>query len=557
MPFRAFGALVWLFTAGIVAAQQPAAPSPAQPPAIPDTVPSDITAPTEGTTPQLTPEQQREREIEQIDPLNRQNSANPSGQNPNETESKEKDKARSAQEKPLPGSIAAEQANAVPNAGQGPAVEEDDQNPDQQYTGPAVLSRSYTINRPMVATDVKWVESIGLNAIYDTGLTGTTLTSTGMLAPSGILVGTSLSYGLRGRHVWRRDLLGINFSGQYSQYIPVNNSYNGLNSVGSVDYTHTFSRRLSVTLVGNGTIYSQNYNLESSVENPSISVADINLASSPNIQIFDTTTKQFSLQTNVTWQKSTRLSFSFGGSYFGIDRHGLGLVGATGQGATGDMNYRMTYRTTVGVYYSYGYYEYPHGLDTSDTSSYGGIYSYAFSRSLQLRVRGGVAVTESLGQATVQLNPLIAALLGTSTGILDEYHKSLSSDISAQIVKDFRNGRTASIAYAHGISPGNGVYLTSEQETLGASGAMKIFRNYLVTAGGTYNSLSSIAQTVGKYSSESATLAFTRQFRAGAGWTTQLSYRYFNIGDNSPVKNEVRISTGISWASRNGRLWPF
>ena len=133
--------------------------------------------------------------------------------------------------------------------------------------------------------------------------------------------------------------------------------------------------------MGNGSILSQElpfrWKISQSVGPETI--ANINLSSSPNIQIYDTGSKQFSSQADVTWQKTSRLSFSMGTSYFGISRDSPQLLGMTGQQARGDVNYRLTRKMTIGSYYSFSHYVYPHGFGNSDINTFGGIYSYARS----------------------------------------------------------------------------------------------------------------------------------------------------------------------------------
>ena len=569
MRLRNLAVVLFLSASGAVLAQQnppapavPAAPAqPAGPQVAGPQVIDPAVDPRDNRLPPPTPAEEREREIRRFDPLDPSNPADPNanGQTPGDDGRTKND--RDTQRKrdtstPLPGSIAAEErANT---ARQGPAVEEEDADaPAQQYTGPAVLSRSYTVNRPLIPQDEKWTEFLGFSFIVDTGLTSTTLSPTGKLMQSGYLYGTALNYGLSGRQLWRHDQLGVHLSGSYQQYFPSNdNNYTGPNTTLTVDYTHAWSRRLSVTVVGTGTLFSQNYTLAPQQIDLQTSPADINIGSSPNIQIFDTTTKQFSLQTNVTWQKSTRLSFSYGGSYFAIVRDAPSLVGVGGEQANADVNYRLTSRTTIGAYYSYGQYEFQHGAGTTDTNTVGLVYSKALSRSLQVRLRGGVSWVESLAITSVPIDPAIAALLGQSTAVIDAYQKNRTSDISVQVVKDFRGGRTASLSYARGVSPGNGVFLTSEQESFGGAASMRLFRRYLASVQASRDKLSALTQNLGKFTSENASFSLSRSFSHGFAMNFLISYRYFNVGDNSPVRNEGRLSTGITWSPPGGRLWP-
>src|SRR5580700_1654937 len=131
----------------------------------------------------------------------------------------------------------------------------------------------------------------------------------------------------------------------------------------------------------------------------------------------------------------------------------------SGQQFRGDVTYRLTSRMTIGAYYSFNQYLYTRGTGNSATNTFGGTWSYAFNRTTQLRFRGGFSQVESVGLEEVQINPVIAALLGVNNGVIDSYLTYKTTDFSAQFVKDFHGGRTtASLSYARGISPGNGVF---------------------------------------------------------------------------------------------------
>jgi hypothetical protein len=325
-----------------------------------------------------------------------------------------------------------------------------------------------------------------------------------------------------------------------------------------MDYTHVLSRRVSVTLSGTGSIYSQNYVLESPSLSPDTSIANINLSSSPNIQIFDNGTKQFSSQMDVTWQKTSRLSFNFGGSFFGISRNAPDLLGVSGRQTHGDITYRLTRKTTVGISYSYSWYLYPHGVGNSDTNSVGLIYSYALNRTLQFRLRAGLSRVESLGLQVEPIDPVIAGLIGTDFGIIDAYLIHRSTDVSVQIIKDFRGGKTATIAYAQGISPGNGLFQTSRQESMSVGLGSKIFRIWSLQTGLSRDRLAAVTQELGRYESESARLSISRMYRLGIGVSFSADYRHFNVENlNSAIRNQLRISSGVSWTPAAGRLWPF
>jgi hypothetical protein len=521
---------------GFVFAQAPAQPQPGTTQGQPDSVPTP-----------LTPVEQRDQQVRQIDPL--------------ETDDKDKAKADREAEKrreqdqaPVPGSIAATEQNG---ARPGPQVVDggDAEAPVQEYTGPAVLSRSYSINQQLVPEQVKWQEGVGIAGVYDTGITRP-VTANGTVGSPAALTGTMLNWNFGGRHYYRHDMISVNYSGNYSRYSGLG-GFNGSNQTIGVTYSHVVSRRLTLNLSGTGALWSENSILENQPIGPG-TIANVDLAISPNIQIYDVGAKQFSSQATLTWQKTSRLSFSIGTSYFGIAQDSTALIGMSGQQFRGDVNYRLSSRMTIGTYYSFNRYLYSHGVGNSATNTTGATWSYAFNRTTQLRFRGGFSQVESVGLEQVQINPAIAALLGENNGVIDSYITYKTTDFSAQFVKDFHGGRTTtSLAYARGISPGNGVFQTSQQESMSASLTARVFRTYTLTAAIGRDTLAAVGQTLGKYESEYGRLSLGRTYRRGVGLNFGAEYRYFDIDSDGFLRNQLRITSGVTWGSGTGRLWPF
>ncbi len=142
-----------------------------------------------------------------------------------------------------------------------------------------------------------------------------------------------------------------------------------MNNSVALDYGHFFSRRLSVNFGLTGSVLSQNYAVNNPEVGPETTVANVNLGTSPNIQITDNGVKQASLQGDFVWQQTMRLSFDGGASYFAVERNTPGLLGMTGRQAHTDVNYRLTRKMTVGSYYSVSDYIYPHGFGTSNINT--------------------------------------------------------------------------------------------------------------------------------------------------------------------------------------------
>src|SRR5665213_1109786 len=495
-----------------------------------------------------TAEELRQKQIDAFDPLAKKPDDDP------DASPAPAPLAKPAAQTPLPGSVAeSNQANALRT--EGPQVIGSDDSIEQQYNGPAVLSRSYTLTRPTVPKQVRWSWTVGASQNYTSGLLGGVPAAAGQTAlPSVGAFGSTATFAFQGRHLWKRDEIGATYSGAYNDYTGAR-GYSGLNQVLNLDYSHAFSRHLQLNVVESGSILTQSGTLLNPVTDPGVSVANINLAASPTIQALDLTTRQSTTQVSLTWQKSARLSFNYSAGLFGVDRTGPQLYGDSGfQGQT-DVNYRITRKTTIGVYYSYVSYVFSHHFADSDTNTVGLIYSHSLGRSAQLRTRLGISRIENLGLTQVPINPVIAVLIGQPFGIVDSYNLSYTSDTSAQFVKDFGERRTASISYAHGVSPGNGSILTATQESFGASVNTSLFRHFILALALGQTTLSATLQTIGKNTSDYATVSLSRMLRYNVSANLAFSYRKYQIVGAEAVAPQWVISSGVSWGPGEGKLW--
>jgi hypothetical protein len=522
----------------------------------------------------LTPAEQREKQIRAYDPLDKNDprDTRQSDREKGQGASKQKDARETSAPRrrrdALPGSVAASnQSGPVNPRSEGPEVTDDSGlEAAQQYTGPAVLSRSYTLSRPMTPEQVKWSWNIGYMEAYSTGLLAGPGQANGTISTIDSF-GHSLRWSLTGRHFWKHDQIGLDYAGNQNNYAK-NSSYNGSNQSLNLDYTHEFSRTLFLNLIESGSIYSTSYSLENPLGAPGVTPANLDLQASPAVQVFDQGTKQFTSMADLTWKKTARLSFNLGGGFFVVERQGYqslgsagaggypGLFGNTGYQARADVTYRYTRKMTVGAYYSFTNYVFTHHIDVSNSNTVGAIVSYAFGRTMQLRLRTGVSQVQNLGYNTVPVDPVVALLTGRNFGIVDAYTSRWSPDASAELVKDFGRQRSMNFSYARGISPGNGLQLTSSQENITGGFSMRLFRRYTAAVSGGRSKLQSLALNFGNYDSEYVTLSVTRPYAHGITGVFSFDYRTYNV-TNVAVSNQsqMRISSGITWGPGEGKLW--
>jgi hypothetical protein len=490
-----------------------------------------------------------EQKIRQYDPLAKEDEQPQTEKNGAKDNAKEKAKESS-------GSSRSHRTESAGTALPGPSVGGDEGSADDSsaYTGPAVLSRSYTLLRPQIPSQERWIPMLGVNGIYDSGLNG--LPNPQGQPDTGGSAGAQLMWGITGRHYFHHDIIGVDYRGDVSYYSPAK-YFNGSNNWLNIDYSHVFSRHFSMNFVESGSIYSQNYALENPAAVSDQNGAPVNLSTTPNIQIFDNGLKQFTTSMDMTYQRTARLSFDAGGSWFLVDRAASSLLGVKGYQGRADMLYRITRRTTLGVSYAYNTYSYPSGFGRADFHTLDAIYSWALTSSLQLRARGGVSRLNSSGLTALPLSPDLAALVGQSSVAVGYHSVQWVSDYSVQLVKDFRRGRSVNIAYNRGLSPGNGLYLTSVDQNVAGSGSFILSRRYYMSLGAGYDSLTAAAQYLGSYRAAFAFFGASRDMRHGIQTNLRVDYRHYIISGAPLLQNEVRVTLGFSWSPVEGlfRLW--
>ncbi len=498
----------------------------------------------------LTAAEIREKEIDKIDPMK----ANAPAADPNANRLTDRNLPTapanysnpyaSKDSAPLPGSVAASNAGSSQTPANSLTADNTANGPE--YTGPAVLSRSYTLSRPMGMQQIKWRVSFGFSYSWDQGQAAVLPNSTGgFTSPN--TQSRGYTWGLNGRHTWKHDQLGVAYSGGYSDYST--NSFSGMNNSLNLDFAHTFSRRLSFQLVESLQSLSQNYSLENPVLEPGSSVANINLATSPNLQLAGNSVRQSNSTASMTFHQTNRLSYDLSASTFVVGRTGAGFVGTTGNQTSGDLNYRLTSKATVGAFYSYTQYQFSHNIARSDSHSAGAIFSYALNRRTQLRSRFGATRIEGLGYQTVALPPQLAAILGQASTIVNAYSLRTISDVSAELVRDFGRSRTASLGYTHGQSPGNGVLLTSYQQTINAGYSTRLLRRVPVSVGYNYSTLTTLSQNdLGNYSNQTWYFGTSREIRRGVSTSFRVDYRMYNLSNSPLSQHDLRFSVSLTWS---------
>lgn len=415
------------------------------------------------------------------------------------------------------------------------------------YTGPAVLSRGGGGGVAPVSP-ITFRPYVNVNALYTTGLLAREARPDGGFNDEG-LFGGEAAVGLYGYHGWKRTVVGLNYRGDYRRYSR-HTSYDRSNHFLAFGVTHRVSPKVEVTVRQGAGSFSYNHGYFGS-----FGFYDPTFANVPHDELLDNRTNYITSMADVSYIKSPRLSFNFGGSGFTVRRQASALYGVTGANARTDVAYRLTRHTTVALDYLYTHFGFDKAFGGSDMHAVAANYSYQINRYWQVALRGGVIRLETSYLGTVQIDPVVAAIIGRSTGYRAFYRKDLAPTFSVQLSRRFRNGST-DVSYHYGMTPGNGLYLTSKQNALSAGYSYTGMRRWNFTASAHYRDLEGVGQDIRSYRTAGGSAGATRMLgsrnlyltarcdvrRAIAGEDFRRNFRSVTIGfAYSPGDTPLRL----------------
>jgi hypothetical protein len=134
-----------------------------------------------------------------------------------------------------------------------------------------------------------------------------------------------------------------------------------------------------------------------------------------------------------------------------------------------------------------------------------------------------------------------------------------TTDVSVQLVRDFGRSRTASVAFARGESPGNGLLLTSVQETATAGYSSNIFRRRIpINIGASYSQLNATLQAnLGNLKSESVYFNTSRPLGRRISSNFTVNYGRYSVEESPLSQHFISLSIGLGWSPRLDRILPF
>jgi hypothetical protein len=183
-------------------------------------------------------------------------------------------------------------------------------------------------------------------------------------------------------------------------------------------------------------------------------------------------------------------------------------------------------------------------------------YSIAFTPTTELSTRLGGSRLETTGVTSVGLNPVLSLLLGTNSVLEAVYQKNYTPDINVALQHKISTW-ALSLAYAQGVTPGNGVILTSIRQDATAGANRKLGRNWNLNLTGGYDTLTGFGTTNYKYASVFLGSSVARTLLKNVAWHSRFDFHHYTFDNTGFLRNSYVISTGVVWSPGNmlERVW--
>jgi hypothetical protein len=408
-----------------------------------------------------------------------------------------------------------------------------------EYSGPSILSRGGG-GGASPSAPISFRPFINIDAVYDGGALGGAVDSSGKLVEDS-LYGGEVAAGLYGYHQWKTTTVGVNYRGDYRRYNR-KNYYSGTDQFLMLGVTHRVSPHFQFSVrEGAGTFTNNN------AIGGTFGYYDPDFAQIPRDELTNNRTSYFTGMADATYMKSARLSFNFGVTGFTVRRRQSGLYSVTGVSARTDTAYRLTRHSTVGVDYFFSQFNFNKSFGSINMHSVGLNYSIQFSPRWTAGLRVGGIRAEALALQTVTIDPVVAAIIGRTQGLRAFHSVNYDTAVSAQLARHFRKA-SASIAWNRGVSPGNGIYIASRQNSVSATYSYTGMRLWSLTASTYYSEMQGTGQDIGRYRGTSAEAGLTRSIHSkNIFLTLRFSVRHTSV-ENGLNRTAQVASFGFAYS---------
>jgi hypothetical protein len=425
-----------------------------------------------------------------------------------------------------------------------------------QYAGPAILSRGEA-PAAMTAPKVDFVFSLSLSANYTNGLVGIEPTNAQGKLPTSASYGAGFGLALSGAHSWRHTRFGVNYTGNIAYY-PQGQHFTGIGQGVAMSLSHQVTRHISVSASESAGWFTQ-FPPATVALNSAVST-DPSQSSIPTTDFYNNRTIYSSSSASLIIQASNRLSFSMGGGFATDLRNSSGLYSAKGESAMGDVQYRISRRTTIGGGYGFSHYSYSGSVGGAFVHSGSVSVSVRLSRRTEFSAFGGASHVASTFEQTVPIDPSILSILCPAglvsscplTGATVINNNSFwGPNFGIRYSRSFEKG-VFSLGAGESITPGNGLFLTSRSQTASAGYGYSGLRKWSLSVGVFYVKALSLGNVQGGYGEVSGYYGMSRQLIGRVSFVSSFNAtQYLSNSFNAYNRLIYSASVGLGFSSRN------
>lgn len=405
------------------------------------------------------------------------------------------------------------------------------------YLGPGVMSRGSGDIGQASGQQVNLRFFADVSGVYDSGIQPFALDAQGNLLRVSGLYGVQVDLGAYGVHQWRQAQLGLNYTGNFTHYDNAS-AYDGSNQALTLGYTYQKSRRVSFDFRALAGTSNLGYGTPGFYATSSSQIPT-NIVNQPTALLFDNRTNYAQATGDVNFILTPRTVLTAGGDGFLVRRDATGLAGTDGWDTRGSLQYRVSRTKTIGVTFLHFHFDFPPAFGQSDENLGEVFFSALLNPRWTFLLSGGLFESDVEGVRQVALSPVVAALLGQSFGSQTFNAQNLFPSGSASLTGNFKTYLVRA-TYARTVVPGNGLYLTSRQESATASYSYTAIKKWNLGVSGGYYKLAGIGQNIEPFSG----------FNGGAGFTYSLTRSLHAVGRYDFRHQEITLVGYKSTGSR-------
>jgi hypothetical protein len=356
-----------------------------------------------------------------------------------------------------------------------------------------------------------------------------------------------LDWGVSGTHRWRHTSLGMEYRGSAIHYTR-GSYYDSTNQTLMLGLTHRFTPHTTFSLRQSTGIFSRAYGVSGVMGLSSTVPFDPVASNIPSSDYFDNRTIFLTSQADFTFQRSLRTSINVGGDTFLVRRRSIALAGVLGATARGDIQYRLSSRSTVGASYNFTHFEFTRGFGGSDMHTARGSYSVRLTRNWEFSGYAGASRVESKFLLRTAIDPVIAALLGITSTVQITHTISTIPNVGGRLAKRFAHG-VAHFGAGHDVMPGNGLFLTSFSTHVGGGYTYNGIGRWSITANAVWARSTAVGSIQGDYRNSTENVTISRQIGRSAHMSGGFDLRQYGSTEFTGYRRNVYgMRVGISYS---------